>query len=158
LLRLTSQQPEYKAADPGPNHEGNTGSNKNISHMAIPQRGGLSCPISNTQTTDRDAVLEQQTVRPFILFHAPLSERCTLPPFRRFEQYAANNLLFNPQWTIDPGYDLARSDWPVATVFEHQREKFSYRETIVDRQTRFGTDQDFYSRRFDSTRTGRTRS
>ena len=79
--------------------------------------------------------------------------RRTLHP----EKYAANSLLFNPQWTIDSGYDLARSDWPVAASFEHQREEFSYRETIIDRQGRFGTGQDYSYRRFDSTRTGSTR-
>jgi len=58
---------------------------------------------------------------------------------------------------IDPGYDLTRSDWPVAAAFEHQREELYYRETIVDRQGRFGANQDYGYRRFDSTRMGRTR-
>lgn len=73
------------------------------------------------------------------------------------DKYAANNLLFNPQWTIAPGYDLTRSDWPVATVVEYPGEEFSYRETIADHQGRFSANQDYAYRRFDSIRTGRTR-
>ena len=92
---------------------------------------------------------------------------CTLPgcqaPLRRPPQptqvhdNAAKNLLFNPQFTIASGCDLARSDWPVTEAFEHQREDFSYRETIFDFQGRFGANQDYAYRRFASIRTGSTR-
>ena len=99
---------------------------------------------------------------PLVFFAAvaalvPLSG-CQTPPHR--PPAAVNtgkNLLFNPECTTDSSADVARADWPATTAFDHQREEFSYRETIIDRQGRFGANQDYAYRRFDSTRTGRTR-
>lgn len=70
-------------------------------------------------------------------------------------EYSAKNLLFNPKCNM-PAQDTIRADWPVTSTFEHQREQFTYRETIIDRQGRHGSNQDYFLRRFDSVRTGTT--
>jgi hypothetical protein len=49
-------------------------------------------------------------------------------------EYSANNLLFNPEYMANPGNGITRTDWPITTAYDHQREEFSYRETIIDRK------------------------
>jgi len=82
---------------------------------------------------------------------------CVAPGVQRPVALAdARCLLFNPVVTATDPTTLTRVDWPSAEAFEHQRETFAYREVILDRQGRFGVDQDQLYRRFDSVRTGRT--
>ncbi|MBI4717890.1 MAG: hypothetical protein HY763_08820 [Planctomycetes bacterium] len=68
---------------------------------------------------------------------------------------AAPYLLFNPDPEAFPIVEYGRSDWPATSSFNELGEVVEYQETIIDRQGRFGIDQDLHYRRFDSVRTGR---
>jgi hypothetical protein len=71
-----------------------------------------------------------------------------------FVQY--ENLIFNPQFTFASELHVARRDWPSTTAFHRPTEHLKYRETIIDRQGRFGGSDDYLYRRFDSIRVGRS--
>ena len=73
-----------------------------------------------------------------------------------FRDIAEKNLIFNPDWTRLPVFDVAREDWPFTSSVWHNGETTEYRETIIDRQGRFLYHPEcHYYRRFDSIRTGR---
>ena len=67
----------------------------------------------------------------------------------------SRHLLFNPERTPAATYHVARSDWPSTFVAERQSEEMTLKETVIDRQGRFGRDQDFYYRRVRAVRTSR---
>ena len=65
----------------------------------------------------------------------------------------AVHVIFNP---VPGGYsEPRRALWPAAGIDLAPDAYVAYRETIVDRQGRFGGSQDYYRRRVDSVRTGR---
>ena len=66
------------------------------------------------------------------------------------------DLLFSPAWTGLPTYDVARAQWPSSVGHESLGEVVDYRETIIDRHGLAGLQRDFYYRRFESVRTGRS--
>jgi hypothetical protein len=69
----------------------------------------------------------------------------------------STHLIFNPERTGVPPRDMTRADWPATPAYAHGAEQVEYRETIIDRQGRFGADQDRLYRRFESVRTGWSR-
>lgn len=71
-------------------------------------------------------------------------------------QLIAKHTLFNADWTRDASENIGRIVWPMTTAYNETGESTEYRETIIDRQGRFGFDRDQHYRRFDSIRTGRT--
>ena len=72
-------------------------------------------------------------------------------------QAPERDLLFSPSWVELPTFDVARSSWPCTTAFGQVEEVVNYRERIIDRQGWFGSQRDFYYRRFDAVRAGRAR-
>ena len=68
---------------------------------------------------------------------------------------AEKNLIFNPDWTGLPVFNIARTAWPTTIGRWDTGEMIEYQETIVDRQGRFINQPDFHYRRFDSVRSGR---
>ena len=68
------------------------------------------------------------------------------------------HIIFNPEWTGIPPFDIGRAAWPTTMVYSNAGEQIEYRETTIDRQGWSGVhrDQD-YHRRFTSVRTGRVR-
>ena len=71
------------------------------------------------------------------------------------EYLPSRHLLFNPERTPAATYHVARSDWPSTFVAERQSEEVTFQETVIDRQGRFGRDQDSYYRRVRAVRTSR---
>ena len=68
----------------------------------------------------------------------------------------AKDLLFSPPWTGLSTVNVARSAWPSTVASQPIGEIVDYQETIIDRQGWIGVQQDFYYRRFDAIRTGRS--
>lgn len=67
------------------------------------------------------------------------------------------DVLFNPDWTGVPTFDVARSSWPSTPAYLPVGEVVDYQETIYDQQGRsWGGRQDYYRRQFKSVRTGRS--
>ncbi len=79
----------------------------------------------------------------------------TSPPSNPVDNGPNRNLIFSPEpqgTFVMQDYD---TNWP-ATIDAYQPfEVVDYRETISDRQDRWGNLEDQYYRRFDSVRTGR---
>ena len=75
---------------------------------------------------------------------------------RRSRCVQYENLIFNPQFTFAPEVAVSRMDWPSTAAFHRPTEHLEYRETIIDRQGRFGGSDDYLYRRFDSIRVGRS--
>ena len=67
----------------------------------------------------------------------------------------SRHLLFNPERTSAAPCDVVRSDWPSTFVAERHSEEMTFQETVIDRQGRFGREQDSYYRRVRAVRTGR---
>ena len=67
------------------------------------------------------------------------------------------NLIYNPDSTGVPVYEVGRSEWPATIASDLPTEEISYQEVIYDRQGRFGIIDDNYDRRFDSVRFGHIR-
>ena len=68
----------------------------------------------------------------------------------------AKDLLFSPPWTGLSTVNVARSAWPSTVASQPIGEIVDYQETIIDRQGWIVVQQDFYYRRFDAIRTGRS--
>ncbi len=68
---------------------------------------------------------------------------------------ACGNLVFNSQCNLLAGGHNERSEWPSTVAYQRSTELIDFRETIIDRQGRFGHSDDYLYRRFESTRTGR---
>ena len=68
----------------------------------------------------------------------------------------AKDLLFSPPWTGLSTVNVARSVWPSTVASQAIGEIVDYQETIIDRQGWIDLQQDFYYRRFDATRSGRS--
>ena len=67
------------------------------------------------------------------------------------------DILFHPDWTGMPTFDVARSSWPSTPAYLPVGEVVDYQETIYDLQGRSWTGrQDYYRRQFKSVRTGRS--
>ena len=64
------------------------------------------------------------------------------------------HIIFNPYWSMFSIADTFREEWPSAPGYLIAGEHVAYRETIYDRQGRFGAQSDYYYRRFDSVRIG----
>ena len=66
------------------------------------------------------------------------------------------DLLFNPDWTGVPTFDVPRSSWPSTPAYLPVDEVVDYQETIYDLQGRSSRGQgDYYRRQFKSVRIGR---
>jgi hypothetical protein len=68
----------------------------------------------------------------------------------------AKDLLFSPSWTGLSTVNVARSAWPSTVASQAIGEIVDYQETIIDRQGWTDSQQDFYYRRFDAIRSGRS--
>ena len=68
----------------------------------------------------------------------------------------SKDLLFSPSWTGLSTEDVAREPWPSTLASQATGEIVDYQETIIDRQGRVEMQHDFYYRRFDAIRTGRS--
>ena len=66
------------------------------------------------------------------------------------------DLLFSPSWTGLPTMNVPRSAWPSTLAAQTAGELIDYQETIIDRQGWNHLQQDFYYRRFDAIRSGRS--
>ncbi len=67
------------------------------------------------------------------------------------------DLLFNPDWTREPTFDVPRSSWPSTPAYLSAGEVVHYEETIHDFQGRSLTGRtDYYRRQFRSVRIGRS--
>jgi len=67
------------------------------------------------------------------------------------------DLLFNPDWTGVPTFDVSRSSWPSTPAYLPVGEVVDYQETIYDLQGGSWTGrQDYYRRQFKSVRIGRS--
>ncbi|MCH9033190.1 MAG: hypothetical protein IID42_01640 [Planctomycetes bacterium] len=67
------------------------------------------------------------------------------------------DLLFNPEWTGVPTFDVSRSSWPSTPAYLSVGEVVDYQETIYDLQGRSSRGQgDYYRRQFKSVRIGRS--
>ena len=66
------------------------------------------------------------------------------------------DLLFSPSWTGLPTMNVPRSAWPSTLAAQTAGEIVDYQETIIDRQGWNHLQQDFYYRRFDAIRSGRS--
>lgn len=75
----------------------------------------------------------------------------------RSARIVKKDLLFSPEWTGMPTFDVSRSSWPATAAHLSVGEIIDYQETILDSQgrSRFGRDNDYY-RRFRSVRVGRS--
>ncbi len=79
---------------------------------------------------------------------------------QRVRRYPVNgtvcgNLVFNSQWNMSVDGFSNRSSWPSTGAYQLSTEQIEFRETVIDRQGRFGHSDDFLYRRFEQTRTGR---
>ena len=92
-----------------------------------------------------------------LLLANALAGCCVLPRQAPHTQpVVARDLLFSPAWTSLPTYDVLRRVWPSSTAFESLGEVIDYRETIIDRHSWTDLQHDFYYRRFDAVRSGRS--
>lgn len=67
------------------------------------------------------------------------------------------DVLFNPDWTGVPTFDIARSSWPSTPAYLPAGEIVDYQETIYDQQGRSSLGrEDYYRRQFRSVRIGRS--
>ena len=67
------------------------------------------------------------------------------------------DLLFNPDWTGVPTFDVSRSSWPSTPAYLPAGEVVDYQETIYDLQGRsFHGRGDYYRRQFKSVQIGRS--
>lgn len=67
------------------------------------------------------------------------------------------DILFNPDWTGVPTFDVSRSSWPSTPAYLPAGEIVDYQETIYDLQGRSSHGQgDYYRRQFKSVRIGRS--
>lgn len=67
------------------------------------------------------------------------------------------DLLFNPDWTGVPTFDVPRSSWPSTPSYLPIGEIVDYRETIYDLQGgSLNGREDYYRRQFQSVRVGRS--
>ncbi len=67
------------------------------------------------------------------------------------------HMIFNPERTAPARPDNFRTEWPMALSGQPGGEEIEFRETIIDRQGRFGRYSDYHFRRFHSVRTGHVR-